>query len=175
MVETRQLDTIPERAPGQPRGACLVDDEGGVDSVPLATATGTDNRSAVAPRPRQPFAGHQTDGRRVLAERRAGVGQPPQAVLADDVGCPDVTPESGHGVARPCRYLLHKGGRLNGPRPAVAARCPLQTMSGRQQVVRTVLIGHDGVVHHDSVRRECLTGPVPVLCDAGRRCSQSHY
>ena len=97
-VEACQLNAVPEGAPDEPWGVVAVDDEVGVDGIPVVTLlSGGDDAAFVFPHVvAEGTAAEQTYGRTVLAEGGTAVGKPPAVVPADDVWCPHVIAEARH-------------------------------------------------------------------------------
>ena len=89
-VEACQLYAIPERAPDEPRHIVVVDDEVGVDGVPVVAILprGDDTPLIVPDGEGERATAQQSYGRAVLAEGGAAVGHPPTVVPPDDVGSP---------------------------------------------------------------------------------------
>ena len=98
-VESGYLYAVPERSPYHPGGVCrIVDGEVGVDGVPVVAllARGHDATFVLPKVCAERATAEETDGRAILSEGGAAVGQPPATVPFDDVGCPDVIAESWH-------------------------------------------------------------------------------
>lgn len=146
--ERRQLYAVPERPPCESRLVVIVDDEVGINGVPVVALFLAGYEATLVPPVvfGQRGGREQTDGRGVLAEGGTTVSHPPAAMPTYDVRCPDVRLESWHTVAGP-------GGNIG--EHAVAAHGPCLSVPGGHHadiatcivgIVKAVLEGHDGVV-----------------------------
>ena len=166
-VKRSQLNTVPERTPDEPRLVIVIDDEVRVDGVPVVTlhltvgtafpfVRGHDAALVLPQISSERATAEQADGRTVLAEGGAAVGQPPAPVPFDDIGCPHVTAEAWHRVRRPAGYDGHHGLRQHCPRLAVFRGHLLDAHACGKDVIRITVLSHHRVVHHGRLGGECL-------------------
>ena len=155
-VEAGQLDAVPERTPHEPGLILIVDDEVGVDGVPVVAAfTGRDDAAHVIPEAKgQGTGGEESDGRTVASEGGTAVGEPPAVVPFDDIRRPDVMGEAGNGVVGPLGDDGHDGSRLHRPGLAVLGGHVLNTHACGKDMPGAVFVGHHGVVDHRCVGLE---------------------
>ena len=175
-VEPHQLNAIPERTPHEPRAVVLVDDEVGVDGIPVVTPfTGADERTFVFPSHTIGKGGtaHQTDGRCVFPESGARISHPPTAVPTDNIGCPDMDGEAGYGISCPSRYAVKSGVARHRPRTPVGRDHLPDAVTGGKEIIPAVFKGHYGVVNHRRIgdKRVEDTMTAAVRLRQGNGCS----
>ena len=164
-IEAGELDAIPEGAPYDPGLILVVDDEIGIDGVPVVTTfTGGDDTAFIVPEAgSQRTCGEQADGRAVASEGGAAVGEPPATTILDDIRCPHMMGEAWHGVVRPFWDDRHHGVGFHRPGLAVLRGHLLDTHACGEDIIGTVFEGHHWVVDHRRLRLEVSTLEVARL------------
>ena len=166
-IEGGDLDAVPEGAPDEPGLVVVVDDEVGIDGVPVvALLLGSHDAALIIPQTRCQGAGAQkTDGRAVASEGGTAISEPPATVPPDDVRGPDMGAEARHGVVGPFGDDRHHRLRMHRPLLAVLRSHVLDTHAGGKDMPGAVFESHHRVVHHGRRRGEGLSRkamPLPL-------------
>ena len=102
--------------------------------------------------------------RRVLAEGRAAVSQPPATMPLDDIWSPYMVGKTRNGIVGPLRNYRHHRLCMNCPVLAVDGCHMLYAHACGEDMISTILIGHNRVVDHRRICNEGQTPPLMLLC-----------
>ena len=159
LVERYQLNTIPKGAPRHPRFPLLVDDEVGIDGIPVVPiATRSHDATLILPSifVRETLVAEQSDGRSILAKGRARIAHVPLTPILHHIGCPDMSLKARHAIVRPSRNLPI--GQYS-----LTAQSPVLSVGGSHlsdavpraiEVIDAILISHHWVVDERSIHHD---------------------